>query len=397
MKPVPQGAAHILVHYLYTERYEGLKVIRSRELDKTKSQFRMAVHVCDLAREYNLYQLEDLATDELVALTPMLQLGTMITILDQEEFTHTKISGWLRDYISHEVMTAGKATTPSVVRGMSDVMKHNRPITGIVCKAMARMEMENQRLRRALKENPHPTISARPHPLAHGKMKTEATDNDGPGDVSHTPSKKGATPSKSHLFRPYMGATYKLEFANKLVIKVSRGVIDKHSAFAAHFTDRRIDLTEMNESQAHILIHYLYTGSYQPLDLEAETPEEKHIKAFAVSLWVYAAAVEYDLEHLSVLATLELTKLGEGMTFIDILGIIRQEEFELGEHETWLYGYLAKRAQRLEPVSHDHAQSLRESIGEKRTLIDILVETIVNLKLEVQLLKNLLQNARTRG
>ncbi|KAJ4182603.1 hypothetical protein NW767_007114 [Fusarium falciforme] len=224
-------------------------------------------------------------------------------------------------------------------------------------------------------------------------MKTEATDNDGPGDVSHTPSKKGATPSKS----PYMGATYKLEFANKLVIKVSRGVIDKHSAFAAHFADRRIDLTEMNESQAHILIHYLYTGSYQPLGLEAETPEEKHIKAFAVSLWVYAAAVEYDLEHLSVLATLELTKLGEGMTFIDILEIIRQEEFELGEHETWLYGYLAKRAQRLEPVSHDHAQSLRESIGEKRTLIDILVETIVNLKLEVQLLKNLLQNARTRG
>ncbi|KAJ4132840.1 hypothetical protein NW754_015654 [Fusarium falciforme] len=206
-------------------------------------------------------------------------------------------------------------------------------------------------------------------------MKTEATDNDGPGDVSHTPSKKGATPSKS----PYMGATYKLEFANKLVIKVSRGVIDKHSAFAAHFADRRIDLTEMNESQAHILIHYLYTGSYQPLGLEAETPEEKHIKAFAVSLWVYAAAVE------------------RGHDFIDILEIIRQEEFELGEHETWLYGYLAKRAQRLEPVSHDHAQSLRESIGEKRTLIDILVETIVNLKLEVQLLKNLLQNARTRG
>ncbi|KAI8675330.1 hypothetical protein NCS57_00434000 [Fusarium keratoplasticum] len=152
MKPVPQGAAHILVHYLYTERYEGLKAIGNRELDKTKFQFRMAVHVYDLAREYNLYQLEDLAADELVTLTPMLQVGTMITILDQEESTHTKISGWLRDYISHEVMTAGKAATPSVVRGMSDDMKHNRPITGIVCEAMARMGMENQRLRRALKE-----------------------------------------------------------------------------------------------------------------------------------------------------------------------------------------------------------------------------------------------------
>ncbi|KAM6535542.1 hypothetical protein FALCPG4_005097 [Fusarium falciforme] len=137
MKPVPQGAAHILVHYLYTERYEGLKAIGSRELDKTKFQFRMAVHVYDVARDGP----HSHAT-----------LGTMITILDQEEFTHTKISGWFRDYISHEVMTAGKAATPSVVRRMSDDMKHNGPITGIVCEAMAMMGMENQRLRRALKE-----------------------------------------------------------------------------------------------------------------------------------------------------------------------------------------------------------------------------------------------------
>lgn len=256
-------------------------------------------------------------------------------------------------------------------------------------------------------QQPTPDKFRRLRSFAHLKMKAEATDHDGPGDVPQTPSKKGVTPSKScvpstyalimpclinHLFRPYVGVTYRLEFANKLVIRVPRGVIDKHSAFAAHFADRRIDLTEMNESQAHVLIHYLYTGSYQPLEPEAENPEDKHVKAFAVSLWVYAAAVEYDLEDLAVLASLELTKLGEGLTFIDILGIIRHEEFELGEHETWLSGYLAKLAQRLGTFSHDYAQSLRESIGEKRTLIDILVETIVNLKLEVQRQKALLQD-----
>ncbi|KAL2689434.1 hypothetical protein Neosp_003488 [[Neocosmospora] mangrovei] len=228
-------------------------------------------------------------------------------------------------------------------------------------------------------------------------MKNEAADNDGPGDVpqtpSKTPSKKGSTPSKS----PYMGATYKLEFADKLVIKVPRGVIDKHSAFAAHFTDRRIDLTEMNENQAHILIHYLYTGSYQPLALEEEIPDGGQPKAFAVSLWVYAAAVEYGLEHLAVLASLELTKLGEGLTFINIIAIMEKEDFELGKHETWLSGYLTKRAQRLETFSHDYAQFLRESIGEKPTLIDILVETIVSLKLEVQRQKALLEDRHHRG
>ncbi|RSL55188.1 hypothetical protein CEP53_007193 [Fusarium sp. AF-6] len=29
MKPIPQGAAHIVVHYLYTGCYEGLKALRT--------------------------------------------------------------------------------------------------------------------------------------------------------------------------------------------------------------------------------------------------------------------------------------------------------------------------------------------------------------------------------
>ncbi|RSL66063.1 hypothetical protein CEP54_003863 [Fusarium duplospermum] len=152
MKPVPQGAAHIIVHYLYTGCYKGLKALGNREVDTTKYHFKMAVHVYDLAHEYNLYQLEDMATDELQGLAPMLQLGTIITVLDQQEFTHTKISGWLRDYISGEVMRAGKAATADAVQVMEDDLKHNRPITGIVCETVAKMGLENQRLRRTLEK-----------------------------------------------------------------------------------------------------------------------------------------------------------------------------------------------------------------------------------------------------
>ncbi|KAJ4312670.1 hypothetical protein N0V84_009814 [Fusarium piperis] len=123
MKPVLQGAAHILVHYLYTGRYEGLKALDIREIDKAKFNFQMAT------------------------LTPMLQLGITVTILDQQEFTHIKISGWLRDYISDEV---GKYATPDAIRVMRDDMQHNRAIAGIVCGVVAGMGLESQRLHRAL-------------------------------------------------------------------------------------------------------------------------------------------------------------------------------------------------------------------------------------------------------
>lgn len=190
----------------------------------------------------------------------------------------------------------------------------------------------------------------------------------------------------------------KLEFADNLVIKVPRGVIDKHAAFAAHFADRRIDLTEMNESQAHILIHYLYTGDYQTLEPGAGPPGEKHAEAFAVSLWVYSAAVEYSLEHLAALASVELTELGEGLTFLEIFRIMDREEYCLGENETWLAGYLVKRAEGYsEHVTQGYAESLRAEIGEKRTLVNILLESVVELKLLVQFQRTLLENGRGRG
>ncbi|KAJ4312671.1 hypothetical protein N0V84_009815 [Fusarium piperis] len=225
-------------------------------------------------------------------------------------------------------------------------------------------------------------------------MKTEAADSEESEEIPRAPAKKGVTPSKS----PYVGTMYKLEFAGKLVIKVPRGVIDKHVAFAAHFADRHIDLTEMNESQAHILIHYLYTGNYQSLEPEADSPEEKRAKAFAVSLWVYSAAVEYHLEHLAVLASVELTKLGEGLTFPELFRIMDREEYCLGEDEAWLAGYLVKRGERYsEHVTHDYAKSLRAEIGEKRTLVNILIENIVDLKLLVQFQRTLLDNELGRG
>ncbi|KAF4973181.1 hypothetical protein FZEAL_9398 [Fusarium zealandicum] len=213
------------------------------------------------------------------------------------------------------------------------------------------------------------------------KMKLDPEEEESVQAIPKATPKKSASPSKS----PYVGATMKLQFDDKIVVRIPQSFIKKHPKFAAHFTDRQIDLSDMTENQAHILVHYLYTGKYQPLEPQGSSAAEKRAKAFAISLWVYSNAIEYDLEHLAALAAIELTKLGAKLTFLEIVRIIDREEFQLEEHEVWLAGYLAERADMsYEPISEGDAKALRAGIGERRTLVNLLLETIVDLKLELQ-------------
>ncbi|KAF4460155.1 hypothetical protein FALBO_13068 [Fusarium albosuccineum] len=210
-------------------------------------------------------------------------------------------------------------------------------------------------------------------------MKAETMEKDAPPQAA---TDQGPEPIES----PYLGSSFKLEFADQRVVRVQRRIIAKHPKFEAHFKNRRLELSDMTEGQAHILLHYLYTGKYDTMEPQGESAPEKNAKAFAISLWVYAAAVEYDLDHLAVLATIQLSMLGSKLTFLEIVRIMDREEFCLGEDETWLVGYLAERAGDpfVEPVTQAQAQSLRAGIGERRTLVNLLLETIVDLKLELQ-------------
>ncbi|KAM0424852.1 hypothetical protein ACHAPT_009908 [Fusarium lateritium] len=150
---VPPGAAHTLVHYIYTGNYQSLKAPGpgNHGIEKTKWDFKLAVHISSLAQSLGLPFLEDMACKELEGLAPMLQLSTIISILDQQEFARTRISGWLREYIASEVMEAGRNATDDVVREIQGQMTHNQPVTAILCESVARMGMENQRLRRELR------------------------------------------------------------------------------------------------------------------------------------------------------------------------------------------------------------------------------------------------------
>ncbi|KAJ4231014.1 hypothetical protein NW759_002994 [Fusarium solani] len=224
-------------------------------------------------------------------------------------------------------------------------------------------------------------------------MRTEPASDEGPGEACQMPVKRC-----TDLFESlYVENTYIIEIADELGVRVPRSVINKYPTFASQFVGHYLDLSELDKNGARVLVHYLYTGEYQTLEPEAASPDEKRLKTFALNLMVHFAGVACGLEHLAVLASIELTKLGKDLAFIEILDIMEREEYEIGEDEVWFARYMADRAQRLEPVTEAQVQSFRARIGEKRTLVNILIESVLNLKLEVQRQKTLLEDGNGQG
>ncbi|RSL66058.1 hypothetical protein CEP54_003864 [Fusarium duplospermum] len=122
---IPPGAAHIVANYIYTDQYLGLRVTSPHTIDQTKHDFKMAVHVCALADKLCLPQLENLANQEVMALTPNLRLGIVIDLLDSKEFYQTPICAWLREYMSQQLLPVGRNSTEDLVRAIPDTMKKN--------------------------------------------------------------------------------------------------------------------------------------------------------------------------------------------------------------------------------------------------------------------------------
>ncbi|KAH7271742.1 hypothetical protein B0J15DRAFT_544619 [Fusarium solani] len=144
---VPPAAAHIIIEYLYTGRYSGLKAPGNQATDQMKHDFKMAVHVCDIAHQLSLAQLENMASRELMALTPSIPLGVVIDLLDSRKFYQTTIRGWLQEYMGQRLLQAGRNATEEFAKNISESMKKNQPVTAILCQAIAQMGIENKRLR----------------------------------------------------------------------------------------------------------------------------------------------------------------------------------------------------------------------------------------------------------
>jgi hypothetical protein len=113
-----------------------------------------------------------------------------------------------------------------------------------------------------------------------------------------------------------------------------------------------IMLPDVDKSIGHVLVHYLYTGTYQSLDdLNCSPTEETHIE-FRRAVLAYATAKKFELHGLEQLAKEKIEYFGAEMNIHDVVETIKDEYSKLPGDSTWFLDYLKEKARTAFEVDH---------------------------------------------
>ncbi|KAH8894684.1 hypothetical protein GQ53DRAFT_839658 [Thozetella sp. PMI_491] len=102
------------------------------------------------------------------------------------------------------------------------------------------------------------------------------------------------------------------------------------------------DAAQLDISQdiGHVLVHHLFTGTYQCLRPNKSSSYESLVTEFTTSIQVYNFAREYEIPSLEALAKGEIERLGNGLSFPMILNLLQSVYPEPGADDVWLSSYL---------------------------------------------------------
>jgi len=121
---------------------------------------------------------------------------------------------------------------------------------------------------------------------------------------------------------------------------LSRSEVLAAKSYPLAFVKQSVQLPELDQTTAHTLVHYLYTGKYQTLSVNAAS--DKVIpESYKLSACVYCAAVRYELPGLTELAQNKIKSFGEEVSIFDILAVARDHAFPmLPEDDVWYPAYI---------------------------------------------------------
>jgi hypothetical protein len=109
---------------------------------------------------------------------------------------------------------------------------------------------------------------------------------------------------------------------------------------------RDIHVPDVDESTGHVLVHFLYTGTYQTLDNMDVSPIDKINIEFKRAISAYLVAHTYELAELQQLAMRKIEQCGISMTIFDIVNAIDKNFSRLLNSTTWFRDYLTSKARR---------------------------------------------------
>jgi hypothetical protein len=129
----------------------------------------------------------------------------------------------------------------------------------------------------------------------------------------------------------------------KLQYYVQRDLLKHSTLFSATSHMFAIDLNDVDGNIGHILVHFLYTGTYQALnDTDVSKPSGNAVFRTAVSTYLLAEA--YTIPGLQQLAKDGIESLGTNMNIFAIMEAIGDGLSPLPNSKSWFYEYVKTKA-----------------------------------------------------
>jgi hypothetical protein len=149
---------------------------------------------------------------------------------------------------------------------------------------------------------------------------------------------------------------------------------------ASNLAKKKLCIQELDETTAHTLVHYLYTGRYQDLQSPSQT-KNLATTSYRAGTCVYCAAVRYQLPGLADLAKEKIRVLDESVSIAGILTIARDDAFPLlPEDETWYPAYLEeaiRHAMVQDPEPFRRPEFITQVEGNSR-LLQVVWKTVMS-------------------
>ena len=127
---------------------------------------------------------------------------------------------------------------------------------------------------------------------------------------------------------------------------VLQAMVERHSGLKKRIDpsdpDATIELREVDEDIGHTLIHYLYTGFYQTLNLASLPNDVKTATEFKRSVLTYCAARLCGIEKLEELTKLKIEELSKELSLFDIQHVAEEVAPKLPRSGDWFSSQVNK-------------------------------------------------------
>ncbi|KAI1477111.1 hypothetical protein F4774DRAFT_390626 [Daldinia eschscholtzii] len=177
---------------------------------------------------------------------------------------------------------------------------------------------------------------------------------------------------------PYAGPHTTLRFADGLPFSVPTGMVNKF--FWLNVPSLADYFKHVPSSCGHVIVHYLFTGTYQCLKPEGESQEERDIAEFTTCARIYKIAGDYLLFALRNLVRDEMERLTSRLQVTQILDVMRDVHPTLADTDTWLRHFLKSLVERLIdnpsiPILYGSSQSF----GHHASIASVLVGSTIEI------------------